>query len=389
MYISKDAAQEIVEEIGDEIQEHINMMDADGIIIASTNPARLGQVHQGARRIITEGLAELYISEEMETETTKMGINLPLTVRGEIVGVVGITGEKERVTRYGNIVRRMTEIMIQDSIQKDARRYDRRVHYRFIEEWIAKPGPTYSRSFVERGLHLGIDVNRPYRVMIICFPDYGQLSDTLDGQKLLEEMESSIRHEAERSRILYLREPPKQVCLMPLCGDEAMAGTADRLARLVWEKYHRRLVVGLDSGKGDKLDVRQSYMEAKRAVNHALLWGEERVRYDSLSIELLLNELSDGVMLEYLKKLFPGVSREKLGDWMLLIEQYFTYEGSISKIAQALYMHKNTLQYKLKKLAELTGKDLRLASCAADYYAALLCYQKLYQIPGEYRHPEA
>lgn len=71
MFISKTAAQAIVEEIGNEIHEHINMMDSKGIIIASTNPERIGQVHEGARRVITEKLSELYITEEMETETTK------------------------------------------------------------------------------------------------------------------------------------------------------------------------------------------------------------------------------------------------------------------------------------------------------------------------------
>ena len=138
MYISKIAAQAIVEEIGEEIHEHVNMMDAEGVIIASTNSARIGQTHEGARRIITEGLPELYITGDMENETTRRGINLPLIVRGEIVGVVGITGEKERVVGYGKIVRRMTEIMVTDSIQKDKKRYDQRVRYRFIQEWIEK-----------------------------------------------------------------------------------------------------------------------------------------------------------------------------------------------------------------------------------------------------------
>lgn len=388
MYISKVVAQEIVEEIGEEIKEHINMMDGDGIIIASTNPARIGQIHEGARRIIAEGLDELYISNEMETETTKKGINLPLMVGGEIVGVVGITGEKERVMGYGNIVRRMTEIMILDSIQKDAKRYDRRTRYRFMEEWIAKPSASYSTAFVERGLHLGIDIKRPYRVMTICFPDYGELSDTLDGQKLLEEMETTIRHEMERRQILYLREPPKQICLMPLSSDEALKKTAKKVSALVEDKYKRKIAVGFDGSKGNKLNIRQNCKEAEKAVTHALLTGKELLYYDSLNIELFLNEIPEATLQEYLTKLFAGLSAEKLQEYMLLIEKYFAYEGSISKISEALYMHKNTLQYKLKKLAELTGKDIRLPSNAAIFYVALSFYQKLYQNWGGFRHPE-
>lgn len=54
MYISRETAQEIVEEIGGEIGAHINLMDERGCIIASTNAARIGNLHEGARRIIQD-----------------------------------------------------------------------------------------------------------------------------------------------------------------------------------------------------------------------------------------------------------------------------------------------------------------------------------------------
>ena len=119
MYISQMAAQSIVDEIGREICENVNIMDSRGYIIASTDPARIGGLHEGARKIIQERLGELYITSEMETASTRKGINLPIMIHGEIVGVVGISGEKEQVAGYGNIVRRMTEIMVNDSMQKE------------------------------------------------------------------------------------------------------------------------------------------------------------------------------------------------------------------------------------------------------------------------------
>lgn len=379
MYISKIAAQAIVEEIGGEIHEHINMMDAEGVIIASTNPARIGQMHEGARRIITEGLQELYISKEMETETTKKGINLPLIVRGEILGVVGITGDKDQVMGYGNIVRRMTEIMVADSIQKDVKRYDRRVRYRFIQEWIEKSNTSYSRSLIDRGHHLGIDIEKQYRAMVLYFHDYQQLSDTLEGQKLLEEMEASVRHEMERRSIPYLREPPKQICLLPACSDDEMKKMAEKLVGMIEKKYGRRMVAGFDGCVGNKTDIRQRCTEAEKAAAHALAWGKPVFYYDDLNIELFLNEITEATMTEYLEKLFAKISGERLGDYMNLIEYYFTYEGAVSKIAEALYMHKNTLQYKLKKLAEVTGKDIRQPSDAPIFYMALVFYQRLHR----------
>jgi carbohydrate diacid regulator len=49
-----------------------------------------------------------------------------------------------------------------------------------------------------------------------------------------------------------------------------------------------------------------------------------------------------------------------------------------------MFVHKNTLQYKLKKLTELTGKDIRLPSDSAVFFMAMLFYQKLYQSSADY-----
>ncbi len=388
MYITRAAAQEIVEEIGAEIQENINMMDEEGRIIASTDSERIGQIHEGAKQIISEGLDELFISEDMENATTKMGTNLALKIDGEIVGVVGITGERDRIIGYGNIVRHMTEIMIQDSMQKDAKRYDRRMRYRFIEEWIFQTNPPYYANFIERGKKLGIDVNGHYRVMTIQFRDYGTLSESLEGQHQLEEMESTIRHEMERLHYPYLREPTKQICLIPFCDNASLIRLVNHLIEIITQKYNRRIVVGLDSDSTEKMDVRQSYMEADRATSYAILWNLEWFFYDGVNIELLLNEVSDQMLLEYLIKLFPGIHEEEFGSYMSLIEAYFAYEGSITAMAEALYMHKNTLQYKLKKLADVTGKDIRKPSCSAIYHVALISWRRIVRNQMVYRDVE-
>ena len=105
--------------------------------------------------------------------------------------------------------------------------------------------------------------------------------------------------------------------------------------------------------------------------------GEDDVFYDDLMIELFVSEISENVMQEYLSKLFPGQNLEKMNTWMQLIDSYFTHEGSINAMAESLFMHKNTLQYKLKKMAEMTGKDIRLPSNSAVFYMATEFYHRL------------
>lgn len=109
MHLSRESAQKIVEEIGALVRQNINLMDETGHIIASTDPKRIGMFHQGAHQIITAHLPELYITPEAETATVRQGINLPIEVNGEAVGVIGITGVYDEVFDYGQIVKKMTE----------------------------------------------------------------------------------------------------------------------------------------------------------------------------------------------------------------------------------------------------------------------------------------
>ena len=379
MYISELVAQTIVEEISREIHENINFMDGEGRIIASTDPVRIGMLHEGAARVIREHLKELYITSEMENATTRKGINLPITVNGEIVGVIGITGEKERVAGYGNIVRRMTEIMVEDSMLRDSRRYDRRVRYRFIEEWISKSGTVYDRNFIDRGLRLGIDIEKLRRAMVIHFARYQMLSDTMDGQKHLEEMEASIRHFTENeNEIIYLREPPKQICLIDTCSDEKMRKIAGQIAELIRRKYDEEVYIGIDSEEKGSSHIGQICQEAEKAVENCREKGQSILFYRELSVELFLNEITESSMKEYLQKLFPAVSQEEMDSLMMVIAVFFEKDGSITRMAEALFMHKNTIQYKLKKLEGLSGQDIRTPSGAGIYYMALSFYRKLY-----------
>ncbi len=378
MFISRAAAQEIVEEIGREIQEHINMMDEKGFIIASTDEARIGQQHPGAIRIINEHLDELTITSETENALMKMGINLPLVVHGEVVGVIGITGYPEKVSRYGSIVKHMTEIMVTDTIRNNSKRYGHRVYYRFLEEWIeASSIPVYENYFVERGLHLGIDITKKYRILAFTYQDYAELSFTLEGQELIESMEASVRHEAERQHHIYLRTPPNQLLFIEECSDEQLLQVASRYQTLIRNKYRQKMVAGYDSAYGKHRNMKQASQESLAALHYAQNVSKEVAGYDSLGIHFLTQQLPTSAKAEYIKHFSSRIPETKLEECLQLISAYFKYNGSLLKMSEALFLHKNTLQYKLNKLQEYTGVDIRNTTGCASYFVFLTIYQEL------------
>ena len=169
--LSVQSAQRIVDEISGIVGQHINMMDERGNIIASTDGTRVGHFHAGAKRIVEEGLPELYVRPEDATPTVRAGLNLPITHGGRTVGVIGITGAYEQVIGYGQVVKKMTEILIREGNEQDEKRLDQRVRSRFLEDWVLGGGLLQPQVLAERGLALGVDITVPRRVMVVSVRD--------------------------------------------------------------------------------------------------------------------------------------------------------------------------------------------------------------------------
>lgn len=191
MKISSESAQSIVMEIGNIVGQNINMMDEKGYIIASTDPDRVGSFHEGARRILDRHLDELYIKPEDATETMRAGLNLAVKLYGDIVGVIGITGVYEEIFGYGQIVKKMTEILIREKSEEDAKRMDQLILNRFLEGWVLDHGIVKGPALVQRGLELGIDVTVRRRVMVVSPMDMERYVNSSEGQQVVDRLEQT------------------------------------------------------------------------------------------------------------------------------------------------------------------------------------------------------
>lgn len=158
MKISKRNAMRIVSEISEVIPQHINIMDEKGIIIGSTDQTRIGEMHEGAQKIITEKIDRLIINRTDKLSGVRAGINLPILCEGEIVGVVGITGEPENTVKYGQIIKKMTEVLVIDGYIKQQRENIRQMKLQYIFDWILDDAVEIDARFVELGQRYDIDI---------------------------------------------------------------------------------------------------------------------------------------------------------------------------------------------------------------------------------------
>ena len=150
MFISQQDAQSIVEEVKAAIGRDINIMDETGRILASTNPARQGQPHPAAERILREQLPSLTVEEDQPEAGMQAGINLPVRIDGAAAGVIGITGPPEEVAGFGSVIKLLTEILVERARKnQQADRLER-------AECIGRSGMFLSYSGWYKGAHVTV-----------------------------------------------------------------------------------------------------------------------------------------------------------------------------------------------------------------------------------------
>lgn len=378
MDLSIQSVQQVALEIGSIVHQNINIMDEQGYIIASTDPKRVNNFHEVARKIIAEHLSEYYVTPEMATPSMRPGLNLPISVDGRTIGVVGITGPYDQIFNYGQIVKKMTEILVRESYRKEQERLDKKIKSRFLEDWILGDGLERGQGFVERGIGLHLDITIPRRAMVLRIVNFQRLAGTSEGQEIIEKTEQAVRRIIGRERDgVCMHLTTKQVCLVLPRSDAGMIRLAEQTAAGVREELGVGLLAGIDSGAEGTANVKAAYLRANKA-SHACRAPDRRVvLYSQINMEIFLEDVPDRLKKEYLQKVFKGCGQEEIRRWVAVLEAYFSAEGSIRLAAEKLYIHKNTLQYKLKKLREITGYDVRLPSNSALFTIAIRFFQTL------------
>lgn len=372
MRISETSAQQIVEEIGKLVGQNINLMDETGHIIASNDHSRIGNFHEGAYRIIKNNLKELYITPELEKTLpmVRQGINLPIVVDGNVEGVVGITGSYDDVIQFGQVVKKMAEILVKERIHLDEERLDTRILSRFLEDWILGEGLSNPRSLSERGYALGIDIRKPRRCMVFSVRELSYYTTSLEGQQFIEQVESAVSAHMERyPGTIILRNAARQVMLVSRRSMDEMEKIAEELSGQIRAQFGIRAIIGIDGGSED---IHSAYLQANRAWRVAPHSGDGIICYETLNVELILDMIPQKSKIEYLYKVFPGCSSGEIRDFCALLENYFLAEGSLNAAAESMFIHKNTLQYRIRAMAEATGLDVRKPSNAPALYLAML-----------------
>lgn len=374
MNVSKDVAQNIVEEMKKIINQDINYFDTNSIIIASTDKSRIGDYHGGAKMVL-ESNNDLVIKYDGQFEGVKRGINVPVYFDSNIVGVIGITGEKEEVEKYGEIIQRMTEILIRESYYLEQESIARERKRQFIEELLFRDDID-EKTLMMRGEFLSIRTNIPRIVVVskLLDNDYNELLlSPSNNEKVISAFRSQIDEDLEN---LIVQSGTSIVMILRIISKNNINRIIENIKTRLTKIQDGNFFFGIGTVSNNPKEIKRSYLEAQKAVNAAIVLQNEPVLYyEELDIGLLINDIPKEIIRIYNEKVLGNLSKTQIIEYSDIINSFIKYNGSITKISEELFIHKNTLQYRLNRLREMTGYDPRVIDQMVVLYLAFKLYK--------------
>ncbi|MBQ4773248.1 CdaR family transcriptional regulator [Pectobacterium versatile] len=362
-HLNAKMAQDIVARTMQIIDSNINVMDARGKIIGSGDQERLGELHEGALLALSQGrVVDIDDAVARHLQGVRPGINLPLRIDGEIVGVIGLTGNPSQLRQYGELVCMTAEMMLEQARLLHMLAQDSRLREELVLNLIRTDD--LSPALMEWAQRLGIDMNKP-RVAAVIEVDSGQLG--VDSAMAELQQLQTLLTTPERDNLIAIVSLTEMVVLKPALNShgrwdaEEHRRRVDTLMSRMAESSRLRVRLALGNYFAGSGSIARSYRTARTtmSVGKQRMPAQRCYYYQDLMLPVLLDSLRGGwqanELVRPLSKLKAmdgnGLLRRTLGAW-------FRNNVQPGATAKALFIHRNTLEYRLNRISELTGLDL-------------------------------
>ncbi len=165
----------------------------------------------------------------------------------------------------------------------------------------------------------------------------------------------------------------------------------EKLARSIVDtlggEFYTSAVVGIGTTVSEIRELASSFKEAQVALEVGKVFDTEKpiISYDHLGVARLIYQLPTTLCEMFLKEVFKRGSIDSLDqETLFTIQKFFENNLNVSETSRKLFVHRNTLVYRLEKIKRLTGLDLREFDDAIVFKVALMVKKYLSANPVKY-----
>lgn len=355
--------QGVVHQMRDAIDRTIGVVDDTATIIACSELSKVG---------ITYEFVSLEMSDTHDTFVRDGLTYKPFGPHIKPDFAVFVEGVDEMAAKYASIL----AITLSSIKQYYDEKYDRNNFIKNIVLDNILPGDIYVKA---RELHFNMDVSRVALLIRIVSSNDVSAYDVI--QNLFPDKQKDFVFNISETDIVIIKEIKSGIDSKDL----------EKLARSIVDtlssEFYTRATVGIGTVVVGVKELARSFKEAQVALEVGKVFDTEKsiVSYDNLGIARLIYQLPTTLCETFLREVFSKGSIESLDhETLFTIQKFFENNLNVSETSRKLFVHRNTLVYRLEKIKKLTGLDLREFDHAIVFKIALMVKKYLTSCPVKF-----
>lgn len=357
--------QGIVHQMTDSIDRTIGVIDETGTVISCSELGKIGEV-------LSSEVTTVFSQAPLEAVAFDGYTYRAFGTHMHPEYAVFVSGEDDLAEKYTSLL----SISLSSIKQYYDEKYDRG---NFIKNVILDnilPGDIYLKA---RELRFNSDVSRV--VFLIRITEHIDISAFDIIQGLFPDKSKDFVVNINETDIALIKEVTSNIDTKDL--EKLARSIADSLGA----EFYSHVLVGIGTTVESIKDLARSFREAQVSLEVGKVFDTEKtiVSYDNLGIARLIYQLPTTLCDMFLREVFKRGSISSLDqETLFTIQKFFENNLNVSETSRKLFVHRNTLVYRLEKIKKLTGLDLREFDDAIVFKVALMVKKYLDSNPVKY-----
>lgn len=360
MILNQQFAQKFVDSIMGNIGYNVNIMNKDGIIIASGSKERIGSFHKVALEVIK--YQKRIDVNDSNFDGVKIGINMPFYFNNKMAGVIGITGEPDILENIASMVKMMAEIMLEQEYLKERVYFSQNQNTFFINKLLSESAEDNDSEIYRWSEKSGYNMDLPRCVCLIAAKIPPKTKDPLIRKEnidstILSEIKSlklidpqDIFSENDFDKIIIL----KSLKSVSKCASQKLKDYLDDIIRLMHAKHGIDLFIGVGSPYTEPIkNLRTSYAEAQVMLELAMRSNCKNEAFfvtDHIP-EYLFCQIPQDRLHHFLAQYSAQLNEN--AELKETVQELIRNDMNIVSTSRQLHLHRNTVVFRLEKLKDL------------------------------------
>ena len=355
--------QGIIHQMTEAADRTIGVIDENGVIIACSELVKIGETRQEAK----DELA--YTSE---TITLGGYTYRPINSGTKWEYIVFVEGEDKMADKLASIL----SISLANIKNLYDEKYDRNSFIKNIILDNILPSDIYIKS---KELRFNTEETRV--IFLIKFLSKTDVLPFDAVQNIFPDKAKDYVISVGESDVVLVKE------LKPGTDVKKIEKLAKSIADTLNSEFYAKTMIGIGTSVENIKDLARSYKEAQVALEVGKVFDTEKniISYENLGIGRLIYQLPTTLCEMFLQEVFKNGSLDNLDrETLLTIQSFFENNLNVSETSRKLFVHRNTLVYRLEKIRKITGLDLREFDHAITFKVALMVKRYLSTKPAKF-----